>query len=200
MEGSAKIKLLRTSQAVNSGRNYEIYLDGEQEGKIADGEEEIIEITPGKHEIYVKIDWCKSKKITLNLEKDEEVKLLCGSKLVGWKQWLTLFYLCSTDKFVYLDYYSQTLTLDYDEETWEEIKEKGFLYFIVRKGIIGWGLPVGCFVLLINILTSLGEITFHEIVLELLNTLAIFSVGGIVFGMLMWFFSKGEEEKEEISD
>ncbi|MCK8818032.1 DUF2846 domain-containing protein [Natroniella sulfidigena] len=200
MEASAKIKLLRTSQAVNSGRDYEIYLNGEQEGEIANGEEEIIEVRPGEHEIYVKIDWCKSKKMILNLDEDEEVKLICGSKLVGWKQWLTLFYFFTTDKFVYLDYYSQDLTLDYDEETWGEIREKGFLYFIIKEGVIGWGLPVGGLVVLVDILTSLGEITFYEIILEILNTLAIFSIGGIIFGVIMWVLSTREEEKKEISN
>ena len=183
MEETAKIKLLRTSQAVNSGRKYKVWLNGEQETEIANGEKLVIEVKPGRHKIYLKLDWCKSKELILNLEAGAEIELICGSRLVGWKKWLTLFYLFSRDKFVYLDYYNQDMKLDYEEKTADEISEQGFVQFVLQHGIIGWGLPVAMIIFVINIFLGI-EVSLYNF----LVTLGLGIIGGVVFGAIMWPF------------
>lgn len=63
----ATIKIQRTSELNNRLRDYQIYIDGEKIGKIADGETKDFLISSGKHSIVVKIDWCSSPEISFNI-------------------------------------------------------------------------------------------------------------------------------------
>ncbi|WP_051412128.1 hypothetical protein [Halonatronum saccharophilum] len=185
--GKAKIEFIRTSQAANSGREYEIYVDGKLEGKIANGERETIELESGEHQIIVKLDWNKSNEMKVDLEVGEEKKLICGSKLVGWRQWLALYYILPLLSDLYLKEYSSEKIIHYPEETWEEIVEKGMFYYVVKEGIIGWGFFVGFFVFLVNIIITYRHLSIVDIFRNLIINLAIFSVGGAIFGLIMWF-------------
>ncbi|MBM7624246.1 hypothetical protein [Sporohalobacter salinus] len=182
----AKIKLIRTSQSVNSGRKAEIYIDDKLKTKISNGSEKIIKVSSGKHTVLAKIDWCKSQKITLNLEPGEKKKLICGSKLVGWKKWLALFYLFSKNKFIYLEHYSKEQKVNYQEETWSKLKEKGILYYIFKYGILSWGVPTGIFVFIAETIFNYNQISFPGIIFSFIITISIFSVGGTIFGLIMW--------------
>ena len=185
----AEIHLIRTSQSANSGRKVEIYVDDYLKTKLANGSEKIIEVSPGQHTVLAKIDWCKSQKLTLNLEPREKKKLICGSKLVGWKKWLTLFYLFSKNEFIYLEPYSEEQTIEYKEKTWASIREKGMLNYIFKQGILGWGVPVGIFSFMISTLFNYSQISFPSILFSAITTVGIFSVAGVIFGLIMWFIS-----------
>lgn len=183
----AKIELIRTSQAINSGRNIEIYIDDSLKTKIANGAEKIMEVVPGNRTVFAKIDWCKSQKLLLNLEPGEKKKVICGSKLVGWKKSLTLFYLFSRNKYIYLEPYSKEQTIEYKEKTWSDISEEGMIKYIIKQGIIGWGIPVGIFSFMILTLLNYNQISFTNILLLALKNIGIFSIGGVFYGLIMWF-------------
>ncbi len=201
MTNLATIKLYRTSQAVSSGRAYEIYIDHELWGEIEDGETKSIELPPGKYDFCVKIDWLKSKTMTLDLEPGTEEALICGSRLVGMKQWLSIFYLFSKDQFVYLDRYVEgTDVLNHREETWQTIKAKGFMYYILRHGVLGWGVPVGLFVALATVVGRViggDSLTGTDVFNIMFVNILVFAIGGAIFGTIMWWYFRRLSAKNE---
>ena len=76
-----KIKIERNSEWNNKTREIGIYIDGEKVGTINDGETQDYAVENGKHEVYAKIDWCRSQKIELNVAENETTIL----KLTGFK-------------------------------------------------------------------------------------------------------------------
>ena len=76
-----KIRIERNSEWNNKAREIGIYIDGEKVGTINDGETQDYVVENGKHEIYAKIDWCRSQKIELNVAENETAIL----KLTGFK-------------------------------------------------------------------------------------------------------------------
>tara|TARA_B110000967_G_C18373659_1_gene311782 strand:+ start:73 stop:510 length:438 start_codon:yes stop_codon:yes gene_type:complete len=80
-----KIIIKRNSEWNNKARLIGIYIDGEKVGTINDGETQEYEVGNGKHEIFAKIDWCRSPKIELNIEESELKTLkLSGFKYGTW--------------------------------------------------------------------------------------------------------------------
>ena len=195
--GDAKIKVFRTSQAIHSGSDYEIYVDGQLAETISDGGEELIEIEPGKHKVLVKSDGNKSQEKTINLKSGSVKKLICGSKLVGWKQWLALEYFLLPISDIYLEEYTPEKRIDYQEETWDELVEKGMVYYVLKEGVIGWGLPVGIFVFIsvfiVNLIFSYEQFSMSNIIINLFRTLGIFAIGGLIFGIIMWFLGTRDD-------
>lgn len=129
----SKIHIVRTSQYTNGLRKFKIIVDGKIVDTISNGEEKVLEITPGNHCIQLKIDWSKSKKIDVQLREGEEIKLDCGSRLYWVINSLflmfsvfapfvilitilliTLFSTCIQDRLVYLKQsrYKETIDLE----------------------------------------------------------------------------------------
>lgn len=80
-----KIRIERNSQWNNKARAIGIYIDGEKVGIISDGEIQEYEVENGKHEVYAKIEWCRSPKIQLNITENETKTLkLSGFKYGTW--------------------------------------------------------------------------------------------------------------------
>lgn len=81
-----KIKIQRTKEYNNMLRDFIILIDGQEIGKIANGETKDFEILPGHHIIKAKIDWGSSPEIPIVLV-DNEIKNL---KVGGYKygNWL----------------------------------------------------------------------------------------------------------------
>ncbi|MFC7445284.1 hypothetical protein C7H62_0513 [Mesoflavibacter sp. HG96] len=80
-----KIRIERNSEWNNKARAIEIYINGEKVGTINDGETQEYEVENGEHEIFAKIDWCRSPKIKLNLTENETKTLkLSGFKYGKW--------------------------------------------------------------------------------------------------------------------
>lgn len=77
MENMAKIKIFREKVYADSLREYIIMIDGKESGWIEKGQTKTLEITPGRHEIYLKIDFCRSKKINFNITEGNEAAFWC---------------------------------------------------------------------------------------------------------------------------
>ncbi|WP_216827428.1 hypothetical protein [Alkalihalobacterium elongatum] len=90
------IHLKRTSQYVNSLRKFQVYIDDVYVKDIKNGEEVDLVVEAGHHEIWIKIDWVTSKKLELDLEVGEEVRLLCGSPVKGAKLFIPFYPLISS--------------------------------------------------------------------------------------------------------
>ena len=85
------LKIRRYSAWQDKIRKYKIVLDGNTLGKISDGETLEFQISNGKHELILKIDWCRSQKLTFD-KKDDDVEFECGSNLQGLKIFLGILY------------------------------------------------------------------------------------------------------------
>ena len=90
---SAAICIRRTSQYANRLRDFAVWVDGQLVGKIPDGVNSRFALSPGEHTVFLKLDWCQSDALTVRVTPGEEVQLVCGSDIVGWKNMLAIVYL-----------------------------------------------------------------------------------------------------------
>src|SRR5580658_9326804 len=58
-------------------RAYRIVLDGLQVGEIRNGQTVDFPVSPGRHELHLKIDWAGSKVLTFEVSADEIVRFRC---------------------------------------------------------------------------------------------------------------------------
>ncbi len=96
------IEIKRTSQHFARLRAIDIYINGTKTGNVIDDETKLFELPPGPHQVFAKIDWCKTQVLTLNIIAGETITLLCGSEIAGWKVLLSAIYLFMPDKMIYL--------------------------------------------------------------------------------------------------
>jgi hypothetical protein len=73
------IRLTRTSEWKNRFRGFTVFIDGQQVGEIKNGESLLLEVSPGDHELFVKIDWCKSNEVRLQIPERTMIDIACGS-------------------------------------------------------------------------------------------------------------------------
>lgn len=91
----ATINIVRRKEYNDRGRSYTIMLDGKYAGTIASGQSVNINTSPGLHTVSLKIDWCSSPDIVLNIKEDkidtllpEDSKMqigLCPLQLYFWQ-------------------------------------------------------------------------------------------------------------------
>lgn len=67
----ATIQIQRIGEYNSMLRNYQIYIDGEMVGLIANGETKDFITTPGQHTLVAKVDWCSSPEIEVNVQENE---------------------------------------------------------------------------------------------------------------------------------
>lgn len=86
------IKITRDSGYADRVRKYKVICNGEEVAKIGNGESIEFETKPGEKEIYLKIDWCRSNKIIVNVPPGGEVSLQAGSSLRGTAVFMAIVY------------------------------------------------------------------------------------------------------------
>ena len=65
------IRIKRSGEFLNTFRDYIIYVDKKQRGKVSSAGTIDIEVPGGSHAIYAEIDWCYSPTIAFDIKKGE---------------------------------------------------------------------------------------------------------------------------------
>ena len=68
MEENAVIQVERDKSMTDALRAYKVVVDGETAGKVRRGKRVRVDVAPGQHEVWMKIDWTKSAPIELELQ------------------------------------------------------------------------------------------------------------------------------------
>jgi hypothetical protein len=88
----ATIKICRDSGYADRIRAYHVVLDGKKVMRISNGECVEFPVHPGRHELFLKIDWCRSNKINFSISEAETRVFDCGSSLRGVKLIFAIVY------------------------------------------------------------------------------------------------------------
>jgi hypothetical protein len=82
-------------------RNYRVLVDGRQRAELGDDETIQIPVTPGQHVVLLKIDWCRSRDLQVDIRHGEIVRLECKPHPLPF---LVLLYITIwRDKYISLD-------------------------------------------------------------------------------------------------
>lgn len=74
------VNLQRIRDLVGTGRDLKVYIDGSYSVSISYSANKVLELEPGTHHIFVKMDWCKSKPLKIEIRSGETLNLYCGSR------------------------------------------------------------------------------------------------------------------------
>jgi hypothetical protein len=77
----------KVSGWVDRNRAYKVIMNGMERAELRPGEVKTVEVDPGEVEIFLKIDWCSSRMIRLDVEPESEVWLCCWPRY-----WATALY------------------------------------------------------------------------------------------------------------
>ena len=88
----SSLTIKRDSGYADRLRRYRVLVDGSEIGKIGNGETKTFQVAPGKHELLLKIDWCRSKPIEFLASEGASVTFLAKSNLRGLKLVAALWY------------------------------------------------------------------------------------------------------------
>ncbi len=86
------IKIKRDSGYADKIRAYMIVLDGNVVGEINDGQQVELDVSRGMHELFLKIDWCRSNIEQFENDGRTAIEFNCGSNLRGWRILLYIVY------------------------------------------------------------------------------------------------------------
>lgn len=85
------IRIKRDTGFADRFRAYKVILDGNVIGEIKNGQQVEFDVSSGKHQLNLKIDWCRSNIVDFEMNQDI-VEFECGSNLRGFKILLASFY------------------------------------------------------------------------------------------------------------
>ena len=103
MDQDTRVIINRLKSLSDSLREYIMVLDGAEIGRIRVGESFKMPISPGEHQIFLKIDWCRSNLLNFTAEEGIQVELECGSSLTGWRIFLGFLYISFwRDKYLWI--------------------------------------------------------------------------------------------------
>lgn len=85
MVENGMIQIKRKTRWDDRLRKYKIILDEEKIGTIRLKETFEYRLTPGKHTLYLKIDWCRSNKVEFEIQENETLTFKCGARAGGTK-------------------------------------------------------------------------------------------------------------------
>lgn len=84
MSTSAWIHVERAEGLRDRARAYKGMIDGHEAGTIRHGSEESFQVTPGPHEVFLKIDWCRSPKLTVDVASGQRARVTCAPSGTIW--------------------------------------------------------------------------------------------------------------------
>jgi hypothetical protein len=59
---------------------FEVVIDEEVVGRLGPGESGAFEVAPGSHELFAKINWCRSEKVDVDLTGNQKVTFRCETR------------------------------------------------------------------------------------------------------------------------
>lgn len=74
----ATIRLTRKNEPINILRNYRVFIDEQEVGTIANGTTKDFITTADQHIITIKIDWCSSPDMLINVGENEIIYMKVG--------------------------------------------------------------------------------------------------------------------------
>jgi len=98
------ISLRRIRDLIGIYRGLQVFLDGQEIGQLLYGARCSFGALPGRHEIYVRMDWCRSEPLSLTIDSGGVVQLECGCRFgfmfplnaVGLAAWPERFFFIRT--------------------------------------------------------------------------------------------------------
>lgn len=91
-EGSRIQITRRTTYWWDLLRAYRIYIDGQYVGKIRNGEAAEFLVAPGLHEVFLRIDWCGSPRLSVKCAPGGEARLTCRAHLNPFGAYFAIFF------------------------------------------------------------------------------------------------------------
>jgi hypothetical protein len=88
MSTSAWIDVERQEGWRDRARPDKLIIDGEAAGRVGHGQQESFEVVPGAHEVFLKLDWCRSPKLAVDVAGGQRAKVTCAA---GGNFWMTFF-------------------------------------------------------------------------------------------------------------
>ena len=92
MSDQTQITVRRTTSYADRLRAYKVKVDGVVVGLVRARESITVPVSPGRHSLVIRIDWCGSEQIDFEAQSGEHIHFACGSNLAGWRLLLTIFY------------------------------------------------------------------------------------------------------------
>jgi hypothetical protein len=93
MSEQTQITVRRMTSYPDRLRSYKVKVGGEVLGKLWARESLTVPVSPGRHSLVLRIDWCGSEPIDFNLQPGEHALFECGSNMTVWNVlWLSVYY------------------------------------------------------------------------------------------------------------
>ena len=103
MNDRAQIRVRQMTSYADRLRAYKVKINGVVLGSVRAGDSVTIPVSPGRHSLVIRINWCGSPEIGFDAYPSEPVIFECGSSLAGWRVLLALFYVIfRTHKYLWL--------------------------------------------------------------------------------------------------
>lgn len=90
-QGNGFINLQRIHDSVGTGRDLKVYIDGSYSASIPYSSKKVIELEPGTHHIFVKMDWCRSRPLKIEIRSGETLDLYSGSRFANKSLLVSMF-------------------------------------------------------------------------------------------------------------
>jgi hypothetical protein len=89
---SGNLSVRRVSFFADRRRLYRVLVDGQKVGLLNDRDPLIVQVSPGPHNLCVKIDWCSSNTLRVDVKPGQRLVVECGSNVQDANWFLMIFY------------------------------------------------------------------------------------------------------------
>lgn len=83
-----------------AARSFMVWIDDRKFGPIKPGKTQEFYIEPGRHEIWIQVDWSKTSPMSVDVNADRQTVLICGP--APWSDMLSLKFWFSPSAWIYL--------------------------------------------------------------------------------------------------
>ena len=190
---TGKVYIARSFARADSLRDYGIYINNEKKGELKNGGLFSLELKSGTYNIELRIDWYRTKKITINIENGDILYLIGGSSLSKFKV-TNIFKIFSKEKYIYLkileknnQHINKTLN---ESEIIEKIYKSDLKEYTMEDGIKDLKLrsSIYGFVWLILSIYTLNKTYENNYIINIIISV----VSGLTWGIIWYFINKSK--------